>query len=392
MRTIRDLDLTGKRVLLRLDLNVPITEVQPYIIEDDTRITESMPTLNYLIEKAAQIIIVSHLGRPDGVVVDGLKLQPIAVRLAELLGVAGVTPTKVGPFAAYQITSKVVLLENIRFDAREELNDPDFAKELAGLADVYVNDAFGTAHRAHASTEGVGHLLPAYAGFLVEKEVATLSRLLIKPARPFTVIEGGAKISTKIALLNTLLDMADYVLVGGAMCNNFFVAKGYSLGDSLVEADKLELARQTLAKAEFSQNLILPVDFIIGNQAQEGAETKVAKLPPNPGPVCESPFAIYDIGPETRAMYADIINRSKTIFWNGPVGMVEVDEYQAGTKALVSAIAKSQAESVAGGGDLIGFIGQHGLESSFSYVSTGGGAALEFLEGKELPGLKILEG
>jgi phosphoglycerate kinase len=387
-RSVTDYPLAGKRVLLRVDFNVPL---EGGVVADDTRIRAALPTISYLLEQGCAVVLVSHLGRPKGQVVEELRLAPVASRLAELLGrpvlaASDCVGAEVEAAAAALAPGEVLLLENVRFHAEETANEPAFAERLAALGEVYVNDAFGTAHRAHASTEGVTHYLPAVAGLLMVKELETLGRLLRDPARPFVVVLGGAKVSDKIGVIEKMLTTADAILVGGAMCFAFFKAAGLEVGMSRVEADKLDVARDIAAKAETSQcAFLLPTDLVVAAAAEEGAasETVAAKAMP-------ADKMGLDIGPATVAAFTQRIAGAATVFWNGPMGFFEVAPFGAGTRAVGEAIAGSGAVTVAGGGDTVSAIRRLGLEDKFTLVSTGGGASMEFVEGKALPGVEAL--
>jgi phosphoglycerate kinase len=396
-KTIADLPadaLNGKRVLVRVDYNVPIENGS---ITDDTRITATLPTLNYLIERNAAIILVSHLGRPKGKPNDAMSLKPVAARLTELLGrtVKFATDT-IGESAKAAVAGlkpgEVVLLENVRFLPGEEKNDPALSEELASYADIYVDDAFGTAHRAHASTAGAAEVMkkkgkPAVAGFLIEKELKFLGQALANPERPFAAILGGAKISGKIDVIEKLLPMVDFLLIGGAMANTFFRALGLQTGKSLVEEDRIDMARQLLERA--GKKIILPVDCVVAGEPKGGIRTFLLErneIPPEGG--------IFDIGPKSVATFRDFIERSKTVLWNGPMGLFEVDEFSEGTLGVARAVAdatKKGATTIVGGGDTASAVEQAGLADQVSHVSTGGGASLEFLEGRVLPGIDILD-
>lgn len=389
-KTIADIDVTGKKVLLRVDFNVPLDDKGN--ITDDTRIRASLPTINYLSQKGAKIIIVSHLGRPKGKVVDKLRLTPVAERLSELLGrevkkAPGCIGEEVEKMVADLKEGDILLLENVRFYPEEEKNDPEFAKKLASLADIYVNDAFGTAHRAHASTEGVAHFLPAVAGFLMQKELDMLGGLLENPSRPFLVILGGAKVSDKIGVIYRFLDKADVLLIGGGMANTFLKAAGIEMGKSLVEEDKIEIAQEILALAqEKKKGFFLPDDLVVVPELKEDATSKIVKkaeIPPD--------YLAVDIGPETVKIYSEECFKAKTIFWNGPMGVFEMKPFATGTFKLAEAVANSDAVSVIGGGDTVAAVERSGLAAKINHISTGGGASLEFLEGKELPGVRVLE-
>ena len=385
-KTIEDIDVTGKRVLVRVDFNVPIRDGK---VGDDTRIQAALPTLHYLLNHQATIILCSHLGRPKGEVKLEFSLKPVADHLSMVLG----QPVKfvedcIGPVAEQAVKElslgDVLLLENTRFHAGEKKNDPAMAKQLAGLADLYVNDAFGSAHRAHASTEGVAHYLPSVAGYLMEKEIIYLGQAIANPARPFIVILGGAKISDKIGVIHNLLDKADQVMIGGGMANTFFKAQGYPVGDSLVEDDSLDIARELIKLAD--HRLRLPVDVVIGDKFEADAERVVMSM----GPIPDG-WRILDIGPETVKTFGKPISEAGTIAWNGPMGVFEFPRFAEGTIGLAKAIARSNATSIVGGGDSVAAVKNAGLADKITHISTGGGASLEMLEGKVLPGMAALE-
>ena len=385
-KTVQDIDVTGKKVLVRVDFNVPIKDG---VVGDDTRIQAALPTINYLLEHDVALILCSHLGRPKGEVDPAFSLEPVADYLGEILGQAIIFADDcIGPLAeeaASQLKpGEVLLLENTRFHAGEKANDPEMARQLAGLADIYVNDAFGSAHRAHASTEGVARYLPGVAGFLMEKEIRYLGQAIADPARPFLAILGGAKISDKIGVIKNLLDKADQVLIGGGMANTFFKAQGYPVGDSLVEDDSLEIARELVKSAE--NQLRLPVDVVIGNDFSNEAERQVMSM----GPIPDG-WRIMDIGPETVDNFGKLISEAGTIAWNGPMGVFEFPNFAVGTNGVAAAVADSQATSIIGGGDSVAAVKQAGLAANVTHISTGGGASLEMLEGKTLPGLAALE-
>ena len=388
-KTIRDVDLKGKRVLVRVDFNVPLDKGR---ITDDTRITAAVPTIRYLLDQGAAVILKSHLGRPKKGPSDELRLDPVARRLEELLGQpvqkVDVTTGPEAEAAAQALQpGNVLLLENTRFDPREEKNDPAMAAELAKLGDIYVNDAFGAAHRAHASTEGVARHLPGVAGFLLEKELAALGGALQSPERPFVTVIGGAKISDKIGVIENLLTKVDALLIGGGMANTFLVAQGYDVGDSLVEPDSVELARQLIEQArDRGTQLRLPSDAVIADAFEANANSKVVKVDAVP-----AGWRILDIGPETVQTYAEIIRGAKTVIWNGPMGVFELAPFAEGTRAIAQALAESGAHSIIGGGDSVAAVEQMGLADRMTHISTGGGASLELLEGKELPGVAILQ-
>jgi phosphoglycerate kinase len=389
-RTVRDVDVEGRRVFVRADLNVPIEDGR---ITDDTRIRASLPTIVYLLERDASVILASHLGRPKGKVNDALRMKPVADRLSQLLGrPVRMTGDALGPGVQVAVDKlrpgDLLLLENLRFHAAEEANDPEFAKALASLADLYVNDAFGAAHRAHASTEGITHHLPAVAGLLMEREVDALSKLLRRPPRPFHAVIGGAKISGKLEVIEALLSRCQAVLLGGGMANTFLAARGLELGKSLVEADQLENAGRTMAEARRKRvRLMLPTDTVIAPQIHHRARTQVVAVDAVP-----KDQMIVDIGPETRKAYAEHLAKAKTIFWNGPMGVFEVPQFAEGTNAIARTLARRSAATitVVGGGDSVAAVEQLGLADKMTHVSTGGGASLEFLEGKILPGVAAL--
>ena len=389
LRTMSGLDVERRRVLVRVDFNVPLDKATG-AITDDTRIRAALPTINYLLGRHAIVILASHLGRPKGVRNESLSLDPVAARLSELLGRhVDMAPDCIGPGVEARVRQlrpgDILLLENLRFHAEEEKNDPEFVAELAKLADVYVNDAFGTAHRAHASTEGVAHILPSAAGLLMEREIKALSGVLEHPEHPFTAIIGGAKISTKIGVLGNLLAKVDALIIGGGMANTFFAAQGYALGASLVESDQIPSARAIL-DAPSGAKIRLPADVAITPDVATAAETKVVpagNIPPG--------WSIVDIGPESIAQFGSLIKDSRTILWNGPMGIFETPAYAKGTLEIAKALAASDGETIVGGGDSVAALEQMGLAGKMTHVSTGGGASLEFLEGIELPGIKVLK-
>ena len=385
-KSITDIDVQGKRVLVRVDYNVPIADGK---VVDDTRIVAAMPTVNYLLDHGAAVILFSHLGRPKGGPDPKFSLRPVAAHLSGLLGKpVTFADDCVGPVAEAASKSlkpgEVLVLENTRFHPEEEKNDPDLAKKMASLADIYVNDAFGSAHRAHASTEGVAHYLPAVAGFLMEKEIQYLGQAIAKPKRPFIAILGGAKISDKIGVIRNLLTKADQILIGGGMANTFFKAQGYPIGDSLCEDDALDTARQLLKSG--ATHLRLPVDVVIGDRFEAEAEKKVIAM----GPVPDG-WRILDIGPATVTNFAKALSTAGTIVWNGPMGVFEFPRFAEGTIGVAKAVAASKAVSIIGGGDSVSAINQAGLADRISHISTGGGASLEMLEGLDLPGLTALQ-
>ena len=395
--SIRDVDVRGKRVLVRADFNVPVEERAGKIeITDDTRIRESLPTINYLREQGAKTILMSHFGRPKGERVEKYSLRPIGDHLHSLIthpvifsqDTIGSVPKKI---IAHMEPGDVALLENLRFQPEEEANDPKFAEALAELGDVYVNDAFGAAHRAHASTTGITKFVAQSAmGFLMEKELKYLHEELDKPAEPFVVIMGGAKVSDKIGVLKALMEKADTILIGGAMANTFFQAQGIPIGKSRVEADKLDLANELIDLAKKrGVKLMLPVDVLEAQEIRAGAPTRnTPRLSPKHG--ISDGWQAVDAGRATIALYEDEIARAKTILWNGPLGIFEIPDFAQGTIAIAEAMAKSKATTIIGGGDSVTAVKQAGLADKMTFISTGGGAALELLEGKELPGVAAL--
>jgi phosphoglycerate kinase len=399
-KTIRDIDVTGKRCLVRVDFNVPLEEKDGHVvIADDTRIRESLPTINYLREHGARVVLVSHLGRPKGGPDPKLTLRPVGDHLHSLINhpvvfshdLTGVVPEKI---ISHLRDGDVALLENVRFDAREEANDPAFARELAKFGDIFVNDAFGSAHRAHASTEGVARLLPeAVAGLLMKKELAFLDDELKNPARPFIVILGGAKVSDKIGVIDKLLDRADIILIGGGMAYTFMLARGRKIGKSLCEPDKVDVARAALEKARAKNvKFLLPIDSMIVEDLDFHARTVSRRKFTAPGTNIPDEWEGVDIGPETIRVYADEIAKAKTIFWNGPMGVFEISECATGTFAVAEAIAKnSGAKSIIGGGDSVKAVNMAGVADKITFISTGGGASLELLEGRTLPGVAVLK-
>jgi len=390
LRTIRDVDVQGKRVLVRVDFNVPIENGK---VLDDWRLRATLPTIRYLTERGAKVILLSHLGRPKGKRDEQFSLRPVAQRLSELLG----QPVQfaddcVGEVAEQGVArlraGEVLLLENLRFHAGEEANDEAFAQQLARLGDVFVNDAFGAAHRAHASVHAITKFLPSYAGLLMEREVTHLSRLLEAPEKPFVAVLGGAKVSDKIGVIRNLLTKVDALLIGGAMAFTFLKAQGYETGKSLVEADKLDLANALLREGkEKGVELVLPVDVVVAESDAEDAATQVV-----PATAIPADKAGYDIGPETANLFAERIRTAKTVFWNGPMGRFERPPFKAGTKAVAAALAQCSGTTVVGGGETAAAAFEFGIAEKVTHVSTGGGAALELLEGRELPGGGALKG
>jgi phosphoglycerate kinase len=386
-KDVRDIDVSGKRVLVRVDFNVPINNG---VVTDDSRIRAALPTIEYLVNNGAKVILMSHLGRPKGPE-DKYRLDPVAQELADLLGkeVEKVDEI-VGPHVKQAVDKMkpgdVLLLENLRFDEGEKKNDPEFAKELAGLADIYVDDAFGASHRAHASVVGVARYLPAVAGFLLEKEVDTLASILAHPKRPFVAILGGSKVSDKLGVIDTFLDIVDALLIGGGMCFTFLKAQGYNIGKSLLEEDKIEYCREVIRKAADKDiSLYLPADVVIAQEISPDAEARVVPVDSIP-----DGWMGLDIGPDTIAVCQGVINSAQTIFWNGPMGVFEIDQFSRGTEEVALAIAQSGATSIVGGGDSIAALKKFHLEDRVSFISTGGGASLELIEGKKLPGVEAL--
>ena len=389
-KTVRDLDVAGKKVLVRVDFNVPLNDKGE--ITDDTRITASLPTIQYLLEQKAAVILMAHLGRPKGQVKPELSLAPVAKHLGKLLGKKILfAPDCVGE-AAQAAASKlkpghILLLENLRFHKEEEKNDMEFAEKLASLADLYVNDGFGVSHRAHASVEGVTHFLPAAAGFLLEKEIQYVGQAVTNPLHPFVAIIGGAKVSDKIGVISNLLDKVDTLLIGGGMANTFLAAQGYKMGKSLVEEDKLDLAKELLAKAKKNKvNMLLPTDLVMAAAFAPDAEHVTEKVKN-----LNQAYMALDIGAETSKAYAEALAAAKMIVWNGPMGVFEMDAFCKGTEAVAKAVAKSRATSIVGGGDSVAAIEKLGLAKRITHISTGGGASLEYLEGKVLPGVAALD-
>ena len=386
-RSVRDLDVGGKQVLVRVDFNVPVKDGE---VADDTRIRRALPTIRHLLSEGARPLLISHLGRPKGEPDPKYAMDPVAERLGELLG----EPVKkldaaVGPEVVEALedwnAQGVVLLENSRFYPGETKNDPDLADQLASLADLYVDDAFGAAHRAHATTVGVAERLPAAAGLLLEEEIDYLDAVLENPERPFVAILGGAKVSDKLGVIESLLGTADSLLVGGAMCFTFFKALGYEIGNSLVEDDYLEEARRLMGEAD--ERLILPVDVVVADAMEDGVETEMVPVDAIPAGKLG-----LDIGHDTVALFERHISDARTIFWNGPMGVFEIDAFARGTEGVAKAVADSNATSVVGGGDSVAAVNKLGLEGEMSHISTGGGASLEYVEGKELPGVAVLPG
>jgi len=390
-QTIADIDTRGKRALVRVDFNVPLDK-RTGAITDDTRIRAALPTIRYLIEHGARVILASHLGRPDGKAVESLRMKPVAARLSELLGRTVATATDcIGPEVERAVAAmkdgEVLLLENLRFHAAEEANDPAFARALAALADIYVNDAFGTAHRAHASTAGVASYLPAVAGFLMQKEIEVMGKALAAPERPFAAVIGGAKVSDKAAVLDNLLNRVDALLIGGGMANTFLKARGLEVGESLVDEAGVPLARAAMDKAAGKGvTLLLPVDVVVAREASAQAEARTVAADR-----VEKGWRILDIGPATVREFAGELRRCKTVVWNGPMGMFELAPFAEGTRAIAQVLAELRgAVTIVGGGETAAAVEEMGFADKITHVSTGGGASLEFLEGKTLPGVAAL--
>ncbi len=388
-KSIRDINVSGKKVFIRVDYNVPMDKQGN--ITEDTRIRATLPTLEYLLSKNAAIIIGSHLGRPKGAVVPEFSVVPVAERLSSLIGrEIVVAPDSVGPeveaLAKDLKPGQILMLENLRFHKEEEKNDPEFSKQLASLADIAVNDAFGVSHRAHASVEGITKYLPAVAGLLMEKEIIFVGQTVANPVAPFVAIIGGAKVSDKIGVIENLLNKVNTLIIGGGMANTFLAAQGYNTGKSLLEADKVELAKSLIEKAkERGVNLLLPTDVVIADKFAADAATKAVAVDS-----IDSEWMALDIGPDTAKMYAKALEDAKTVVWNGPMGVFEMDAFANGTNTVAVAVAGSSATSIVGGGDSIAALEKAGLASKITHISTGGGASLEFLEGKVLPGIAAL--
>jgi phosphoglycerate kinase len=386
--SVRDAKVKGRRVLVRVDFNVPLKDGE---VVDDTRIRAALPTLELLRERGAALVLASHLGRPGGKYVEELSLAPVSRRLSELLGVnvtqaPKVVGAEVEMAAGCLGPGEVVLLENTRFEPGETKNDPMLAGSLAALAQVYVNDAFGAAHRAHASTEGVAQFLPGYAGLLLEREVNELNKVVEDPARPLCVVLGGAKVSDKVGVIERFFDTADQILIGGAMCFSFFKAQGKEIGDSLFDDVSVEAAREALAKAEAADcELVLPVDLVLGREFSADTERKEVD-----GTEVPEGWMGLDVGPKTGALYAEAVGKAGTVLWNGPMGAFEMEPFAAGTRAVAEAVAGASGKTVVGGGDSVAAMVEFGLSEQVDWLSTGGGASLELLEGKKLPGVEAL--
>ena len=389
--TIKDIDVNGKKVLLRCDFNVPLDE--SLNITDKTRIVAALPTIKYLLEHNAKLILCSHLGRPKGEVKKEFSLAPVAKELSKELGKEVKLAQDVTGPSAKELTSNmkegdVVLLENVRFDPREEKNDDTLSKEFASLADVYVNDAFGTCHRAHSSTAGVAKYLPSACGFLIEKELKALGDALNNPVRPFVAILGGKKVSDKIGVIDSLLEKVDTLLIGGGMAYTFYKSMGYGVGNSVCELDKLDLAKSLMQKAkDKGVKMLLPLDNKIGKEFKPDTESKVVKFSEIP-----DEWEGFDIGPETIKLYTEELQKAKTVLWNGPVGLFEFDQFAVGTNAIANCLANlTDCTTIIGGGDSAAAVTKAGLADKMSHISTGGGASLEFIEGKKLPGIECIQ-
>ncbi len=387
-KTVEDIAVSGKRVLVRCDFNVPLKDG---VITSDKRIVEALPTIKYLMSNGAKVILCSHMGKPKGEVVAKYSLAPVAARLTELLGTeVKLAPDTIGDetkaMAAALADGQALLLENTRFDKREEKNDPEFAKELASMADIFVNDAFGAAHRAHASTAGVAAYLPAVCGYLIQKEISVMGKALADPVRPFVAILGGAKVSDKIGVINNLIDKCDTLVVGGGMAYTFFKSLGHTVGTSLCENDKVELAKEMMDKAKAKGvNFLIPVDNIVGKAYDENTEFMTVNSDDIP-----DGWMGLDIGPASQKLFADAIKGAGTVVWNGPMGVSEWKNFAAGTESVAKAVAESGAISIIGGGDSAAAVEKLGYADKMTHISTGGGASLEFLEGLELPGIACL--
>ncbi len=385
--TIKDVDLSGKTVIMRVDFNVPIDKEGK--VSDDTRIVAALPTIKYAVEKKAKVILLSHLGRPKGGPDPKYSLKPVADHLRKISGLnVSFVPQLIGEEVKQAVKNMmpgdILVLENTRFHPGEEKNDLELAKAWAELADIHVNDAFGTAHRAHSSNVGIATFIPSVAGFLMEKEIEFLSKVTYEPEHPYVVVLGGAKVSDKIGVITNLLNKADRLLIGGAMMFTFFKAQGIPVGSSLVEDDKLELAREILNQAQQKKvQIVLPVDAVIAQKMEAGAQTKIVQIKDG----IPDGWMGLDIGPQTIKLFEESLKDAKTVVWNGPMGVFEIDDFAKGTKAVAQLIAKVNGTTVIGGGDSAAAVAKFGLETAYSHVSTGGGASLEFLEGRELPGI-----
>ncbi len=387
-KTMKDIDVKGKRVFVRVDFNVPMADGE---ITDETRIRAAIPTIEYLVEQGAKVILASHMGRPKGEVKEDMRLTAVGIRLAEIMNkpVTNLDESigkEVEEAVANMQNGDILLLENVRFHAGEEKNDPALAEQFAQLADVYVNDAFGAAHRAHASTEGIAKHVPAVSGFLMQKELDVLGKALSNPERPFTAIIGGAKVKDKIGVIESLLEKVDHLIIGGGLSFTFIKAQGYDIGKSLLEEDKIELAKSFIEKAkEKGVQLHMPIDAVVANEFSKDAETKIVDVDAIP-----SDWMGLDIGPKTAANYAEVIKSSKLIIWNGPMGVFEMDKFENGTKTVAEAMATTSGYTVIGGGDSAAAVEKFEVADKMDHISTGGGASLELMEGKELPGIVAL--
>lgn len=388
-KTIEDIEVAGKKVLVRCDFNVPLDENKN--ITDENRLIGALPTIKYLIDHKAKVILCSHLGRPKGEFNPKFSLAPVAKRLSELLGQeVKMADDVIGDSAKTLASSlkdgEVMLLENVRFHKEEEKNDPEFAKALASLAEVYVNDAFGTAHRAHASTAGVANYLPAVCGYLIKKEIEIMGKALSNPERPFVAILGGAKVSDKIGVIENLLDKVDYLIIGGGMAYTFLKAKGYEIGTSICEDEKIELATNIMEKAQQKGvELLLPVETVVAKEFSADSEPVVV-----PSDKIPADMMGMDIGPKTIELFSEVVKKAKTVIWNGPMGVFEFPKFAVGTKAIAKALAETDAVTIIGGGDSAAAVAQLGFADKMTHISTGGGASLEYLEGIELPGIAAL--
>ncbi|WP_418302123.1 phosphoglycerate kinase [Lysinibacillus fusiformis] len=387
-KTMKDIDVKGKRVFVRVDFNVPMADG---VITDETRIRAAIPTVKYLVEQGAKVILASHLGRPKGEVKEDMRLTAVGIRLAELMS-KPVTKLDesigqaVEEAVANMQDGDILLLENVRFHAGEEKNDPALAQQFAQLADIYVNDAFGAAHRAHASTEGIAKHIPSVSGFLMQTELDVLGKALSNPEHPFTAIIGGAKVKDKIGVIESLLEKVDHLIIGGGLSFTFIKAQGYDIGKSLLEEDKIELAKSFIEKAkEKGVQLHMPIDAVVANEFSQDAETKVVDVDAIP-----ADWMGLDIGPKTAAHYAEVIKNSKLIIWNGPMGVFEMDKFANGTKTVADAMATTSGYTVIGGGDSAAAVEKFEVANKMDHISTGGGASLELMEGKELPGIVAL--
>ena len=388
-KTVKDIDLKGKKVFVRCDFNVPMDENQN--ITDNTRIVAALPTIKYLLEQNCKLILASHLGRPKGEVKPEFSLAPVAKELSKLLGQEVIMAKDViGEDAMTKAANlkegEILLLENVRFHKEETDNDPEFSKKLASMAEVYVNDAFGSAHRAHASTTGIASYLPAVSGFLIEKELQFLGNAVNNPERPFVAILGGAKVSDKIGVIDSLLEKVDTLMIGGGMAYTFFKTQGYEVGNSICEMDKLDLAKEAMEKAkQKGVKFMLPVDTKVGKEFKPDTESKIVSYTEIP-----ADWEGFDIGPETIKMFEEELRKAKTVVWNGPLGLFEFDQFATGTNSIAKVLSEIDATTIIGGGDSAAAVKKAGLEDKMTHISTGGGASLEFLEGKKLPGIEAL--